>query len=248
MKRGLILTAAGVTLIVASAVLWSVSRPSGEAGDVAAVERALTATVTDAPSPGDTTPQETAQRPAPSIAPDPAPSPASVPTFTVADEGSGPERVPVGLRIPDLGVDASIVLAGVESNGDMQVPRNVDDVGWYKYGSAPGEPGSAVLAAHVDLAGQGPGVFFDLRSLDPGDVIYVIFDDGALERYEARARTIYDKTELPLDAIFSREGMPVLTLITCGGGFNRNLRTYDSNVVVYAVPAGTQGSIPAVGV
>jgi hypothetical protein len=50
------------------------------------------------------------------------------------------------------------------------------------------------------------------------------------------ARTTYEKNELPLDIIFSREGPPVLTPITCGGGFNSEIGRYDSNVVVYAVP------------
>ncbi len=81
-------------------------------------------------------------------------------------------------------------------------------------------------------------MFFDLRTLEPGDVILVDFDDGTTETYRAEARTVYEKTELPIDAIFSREGPPVLTLITCGGGFNRNIGSYDSNVVVYAVPDG----------
>ena len=118
----------------------------------------------------------------------------------------------------------------------MEVPQSVSDVGWYEFGPAPGEPGSAVLAAHVDLASQGPGVFFDLRNLEPGATILVDFDDGTTATYRAEARTIYDKTDLPVEAIFAREGPPVLTLITCGGGFNRSLQSYDSNVVVYAVP------------
>ncbi len=48
---------------------------------------------------------------------------------------------------------------------------------------------------------------------------------------------LYPKEELPLDAIFSKEGPPVLTLITCGGGFDPGVARYDSNVVVYAMPA-----------
>lgn len=46
----------------------------------------------------------------------------------------------------------------------------------------------------------------------------------------------YAKDELPLDVIFSRAGAPVLTLVTCGGGFSPSEETYDSNVVVYATP------------
>jgi sortase (surface protein transpeptidase) len=127
--------------------------------------------------------------------------------------------------------------AGVEKNGEMEVPDNVVDVAWYKFGPAPGEAGSAVLAAHVDLDSQGPGVFFELSTLEPGSVIYVDFDDGSTRAFRAEARAIYDKDALPTNAIFSRHGPPVLTLITCGGDFNRSIRSYESNVVADAVPA-----------
>lgn len=123
---------------------------------------------------------------------------------------------------------------GVDGNGQMDVPDNVTDVAWYEYGPRPGEAGSAVLAAHVDLAGRGYGVFFDLRELDVGDTIIVIGADTTEYPFRVVARAAYDKDTLPLDVIFSREGPPVLTLITCGGGFSRG--RYDSNVVVYAVP------------
>ena len=54
-------------------------------------------------------------------------------------------------------------------------------------------------------------------------------------------RSTYLKNELPFDTIFSREGNPVLTLVTCGGGFSQSSRSYDSNVVVYAVPVDLSG-------
>ena len=112
--------------------------------------------------------------------------------------------------------------------------HNVRDVAWYKYGTAPGRPGSAVFAAHVDLAGQGPGVFFHLDDLEPGDALYVDLDDGTGLIYTVEARTTYSKGSLPLDAIFSGEGPAMLTLVTCGGGFDSSTSRYDSNVVVYA--------------
>jgi LPXTG-site transpeptidase (sortase) family protein len=118
----------------------------------------------------------------------------------------------------------------------MAVPSNVRDVAWYEFGSRPGEKGSAVLAAHVDLASQGPGVFFSLRKVEEGDIVEVAFSGGSVGFFRVEARTVYQKDELPLDTIFAREGSPVLTLITCGGGFSESSGSYDSNVVVYAVP------------
>jgi LPXTG-site transpeptidase (sortase) family protein len=144
---------------------------------------------------------------------------------------------PVGLTIDRIDVEAPVIPTGVDSaTGQMEVPSNAQEVAWYRFGSSPGEAGSAVLAAHVDLASQGPGVFFELRTLEPGDVVTVDYDDGSAQRFVVEARTIYTKDALPLDTIFARTGTPVLTLITCGGGFNETAQNYDSNVVVYAVP------------
>jgi hypothetical protein len=56
------------------------------------------------------------------------------------------------------------------------------------------------------------------------------------------ASRTYLKDELPLEAIFSRDGDAVLTLVTCGGGFSASTGRYDSNVVVYAVPVEEVGA------
>lgn len=143
---------------------------------------------------------------------------------------------PTRLVIDVLEIDAPIGPYGVDGTGQMEVPDNVSEVGWYQYGPSPGEPGSAVLAAHVDLRGAGRGLFHDLEEVVVGDMVSVGYEDGSTSEFEVVARATYLKSELPLDAIFSRSGDPVLTLVTCGGGFSQSTRSYDSNVVVYAVP------------
>jgi sortase (surface protein transpeptidase) len=144
---------------------------------------------------------------------------------------------PVRVRIEAIGVDAVVAALGIDpDNGQMDVPPNVSEVGWYRHGPVPGEAGSSVMAAHVDLSGPGRGVFWSLDELGPGDRIIVDYADGASAEFSVAARNTYLKTELPLNAIFARGGTPVLTLVTCGGGFNTSIGRYDSNVVVYAVP------------
>lgn len=153
---------------------------------------------------------------------------------------------PTGLHIEAIGVSADIKPHGVDrSTGQMDVPDNVFDVGWYMYGPSPGDPGSAVLAAHVDLYGQGPGVFFDLDRLEPGDVISVSFDDGTDALFDVWATTTYRKDQLPTDVLFNRDGPPTLSLVTCGGGFDRSTSRYDSNVVVFASPRPAGGPEPS---
>lgn len=234
MKSAIALISVGFLILILSLGSWGLTRPSAEAGNAASFEQAVSQAAA-----GRTGPAPEAVVPAaPASEMDSEPVPQMV-HFTVSQASNAADRVPVALRIPALDQEAEIIPVGVEDNGDMEVPDNVRQVAWYRYGAAPGEPGSAVLAAHVDLRGQGPGVFFELRTLDPGNLVYVEFDDGTSETYLTRARAVYEKAELPTDAIFRRVGPPVLTLITCGGDFNRSQRAYDSNVVVYAVPLDT---------
>ncbi|HUH06977.1 MAG TPA: sortase [Egibacteraceae bacterium] len=147
-------------------------------------------------------------------------------------EAEGPRR----LSIPAIGVDAPVIAVGVDADGAMEVPDDVLDVGWYRHGPGPGEPGSAVLAAHVDSRQQGRGVFFDLRRLDVGDQLVVTDDAGEQHRFVVQARRTYDKATLPAAELFERTGPPRLVLITCGGEFNAEASSYRDNVVIYAVP------------
>lgn len=144
---------------------------------------------------------------------------------------------PVGLRIEALDIDAEVVPVGVdEASGEMAVPPNGQTVAWYQHGSAPGEKGSAVLAAHVDYADE-PGVFFALADLEAGAEIVVSLDDGSELAFEAADTRSYAKEDLPVQALFDGEGAPVLTLITCGGDFDSTERSYDDNIVVTAAPS-----------
>ncbi len=158
------------------------------------------------------------------------PAPTGLPTAVEP----GPR--PVSLTISDIGVEvATVIGVGVEPNGDMEIPP-ADEVGWYRYGPAPGEKGSAVLAAHIAYDGQN-GVFVQLDDLEIGSSIQVAYEDGTTTEFVAVALEQYDKQELPKQEIFDRTGRARLVLITCGGEFNRSLRSYEDNIVVYAEAA-----------
>ena len=143
---------------------------------------------------------------------------------------------PARLRIPSIGVDAPVVPVGLDPDGSMEIP-GATEVGWYEPGVRPGSAqGSAVLAAHVDYAGR-PGAFFDLRSLPEGAEVFVVGPDGHELRFVVDGRAQINKDELPVEELFRSAGPPTLTLITCGGSFDRSARHYDDNIVVRAAPA-----------
>ena len=142
--------------------------------------------------------------------------------------------MPARLRIHAIGVDTRIVPVGVVG-GTTEVPPDVDEVGWYRFGGRLGISGSTLLLAHVSSGTQGPGAFVRLRELAPGDEVIVELRDGSSSRFRVIARRSYPKESLP-DRLFARTGPPVLTLVTCGGPYSEATGRYANNVVIYAIP------------
>jgi Sortase domain len=146
---------------------------------------------------------------------------------------------PVRVELPALGVAAEVDQVGVADDGQMDLPPDPDRVGWYRFGPAPGEDqGSAVLAAHVDSRRYGLGQFARLRESSPGDRVVVVLADGRSVEHEVVEVRSESKAVVQLDALFRREGEPSLVLVTCGGVYDADARSYEDNVVVTAVPVG----------
>jgi sortase (surface protein transpeptidase) len=153
-------------------------------------------------------------------APAPQPSPQQVPE-------------PTGLVIPAIGVRSGLVHLGITSSGSLQVPSSTSVAGWYTGSARPGAVGAAVIAGHIDSV-AGPGVFFRLRLLRPGERVYVRRADGSVAVFAVTAVRSYLKTSFPTAAVYGPEPNAQLRLITCGGTFDYATGHYLSNVIVYA--------------
>jgi hypothetical protein len=167
------------------------------------------------------------------------PTTTTVPAL-VAERGSAipepyvPRVQPTGLVIDDLNLIGDVREVGLRPDGALEVP-GADEIGWYRYGAAPGYEGATVLAAHVSWNGD-LGPFLKLGDLEPGARVEVQLDDGSERIYEVIERTMYDKDALPRERIWRNTGPETLVLITCGGDFNPEISRYQQNIVVYAVP------------
>jgi sortase (surface protein transpeptidase) len=140
---------------------------------------------------------------------------------------------PVRLIIPSIGVRSGLVHLGLTSSGALQVPPTTAVAGWYTGSVRPGAIGAAVIAGHIDSV-SGPGVFFRLRLLRPGERVYVRRADGSLAVFEVTAVHSYLKTRFPTMAVYGPVPAAELRLITCGGTFDYATGHYLSNVIVYA--------------
>jgi Sortase domain len=141
--------------------------------------------------------------------------------------------LPVALTIPAIGVQTVLVHLGLTASGALQVPSSTAVAGWYTGSSRPGAIGPAVIAGHIDSY-TGPGIFFRLSQLRPGDRVYVRRADGTIALFHVTAVRSYAKDNFPTQAVYGPTPDAELRLITCGGTFDPKLRSYLSNTVVYA--------------
>jgi sortase (surface protein transpeptidase) len=144
--------------------------------------------------------------------------------------------VPASIRIPKIGTAAQVVPLGMDDAGTLDAPTDPDTVGWFMLGPGVGAPGNAILDGHVDWGGR-LRVFGLLRTLTPGDDIFVTDQDGQTLRYRVAWTRLVDADDAPLDEIYAQGPDPELTLITCGGAFDRSIHMYLSRWVVRAVSA-----------
>ena len=142
--------------------------------------------------------------------------------------------LPVTLTIPAIGVRTRLSHLGLTTAGALTVPSSTAIAGWYTGSSRPGAIGPAVIAGHIDSR-AGPGVFFHLSQLRPGDHVYVRRADRTLVVYLVTAVRSYAKDRFPTLAVYGPTPDAELRLITCGGAFDALLGSYLSNTVVYAV-------------
>jgi predicted outer membrane protein/sortase (surface protein transpeptidase) len=145
---------------------------------------------------------------------------------------------PLMLTLPSIEVTA-LVAPVVVSHGNLEVPDDPAQVGWWVRSAPAGaKTGSVIIDGHVDTEHGGLGAFYrmGIGDLRIGDRIVVTTMFGRRVSYRVYAQELYPKAGgLPAD-VLAQSRDPRLVLITCGGRFDVNSRNYEDNVVVYAHP------------
>jgi sortase (surface protein transpeptidase) len=168
-----------------------------------------------------------------------APQPASSAAGTTRPSAGGPSlkrSLPVSIDIPAIGVKSQLLRLGANSDGTIRVPSLYPTPGqaaWYKYSATPGQIGVSVIEGHVDTY-KGPGVFFHLGDLRPGDIVEVRLADGTTAVFRVTGVRQYLKSKFPAKTIYAATRYSALRLITCGGDFDHATGRYLSATVVFA--------------
>ena len=166
----------------------------------------------------------------------PVSTPSAAAPETTAPASSTTAGRPVELQLPTLHVTARVDPVD-STNGVLQVPEDISRVGWWQYSASAGATsGSTVIDGHIDSAVTGEGALFHLDQLSPGDPVSVTTSAGSTIHYQVQARRVYVKAQgLPAD-LFSQQGPGRLVIISCGGTFDKTIRSYEENVAIFATP------------
>jgi sortase (surface protein transpeptidase) len=121
----------------------------------------------------------------------------------------------------------------LDDEGVMEVPVDPSRAGWFSPSPAPGVPGASVIAGHVTWDRE-PAVFFELGRLHRGDTIEVDRADGTTATFVVQRTGTFPKTGFPTRAVYRHIDYPGLRLITCGGHYDDQTSSYDSNVIIWA--------------
>ncbi len=146
---------------------------------------------------------------------------------------------PLSVSIPSIGITSVKVTPEGDPNGVLGVPPIQDGWGWWFGGGLPGAGhGAILLDGHVDWAGYGNGPARQIWNVVPGTIAIVHGPSGEQQSYVAVSLQSYLKTALPAIAgqIFSVSGPERLVIVTCGGSFNFQTGSWNSNVIATFVP------------
>ncbi len=156
---------------------------------------------------------------------------AVLPPVVLAATPTTPKITDAHLKIPKIGVDATILDMGVTPDGAMAVPNNTIDVGWFSFGTRPGEIGSAVIGAHNRLHSK-PGIFARLGELKKGDIVSVVDVHGVSISFVVRDIHTYDAQDTNTGIFESASGVH-LNLITCTGAWDSKTKTHTKRLVIF---------------
>lgn len=164
------------------------------------------------------------------VAVSPTPSPAPVPVAAAM-----PRSVPTRVFIRSVWINAAVDQVGLTRDGRIETPsyERAKNAAWYKHGPTPGEAGPAVIVGHVDSKTE-RAVFFELRHVKVGAIIEITRADESKARFRVDSIEQFPKSDFPTERVYGDTPHPTLRLITCGGRFDKTLKDYLDNIVVFA--------------
>lgn len=148
-------------------------------------------------------------------------------------------HLPRYLTIRSLGIyNSRVEQSGIGANGEMSVPYNTWNTGWYVNSDLPGKiGGTAVIDGH---SGDSHCIFNNLSRIQVGaEIVIEMGDEKTKYTYVVTSlvtKKIGDEANTYMETALARKpGVAQLTLITCTGDWWQQSRTYSHRLFVHAV-------------
>lgn len=154
---------------------------------------------------------------------------------SIAHPAAASPSVPTSIVLAGSGNPIRVVPIGVSAAGVLEPPEDISTAGWWVSGPRPGTPGRAVITGHIDST-AGLGAFAALDLLHDGDTIALGEANGRTLHFKVTARQQIEKTQLDPRLLQHTGNASDLLLVTCIGNFDDSTRSYDSNLLITAVP------------
>lgn len=141
---------------------------------------------------------------------------------------------PRKIELPSLGVSGCIQKVGIDQHNAVGAPSNIHVAGWYVKSVLPGEKGVSLIDGHVQ-GRYSDGIFKKLDKLNAGHKVRVQLGSGQWREFEVLRTNTYAVDQASQEMLKPIEGIGrQLTLITCGGSYNKQTNSYDKRVIVSA--------------
>jgi hypothetical protein len=144
--------------------------------------------------------------------------------------------VPERLVVRSLGIDAPLTGTLIDADGALVPPDDPAQLAWWGAVLPGTGAGSVLVAGHLDVRGYGRGPLARIVDFETGDGAVLTGRDGGRATYVLRGVTTIRKESLPAAKLFGSGGPERLVLVTCGGTYDPDLRSWDSNVVAVLDP------------
>jgi LPXTG-site transpeptidase (sortase) family protein len=155
----------------------------------------------------------------------------------VEDEKISPKEkvstLDIRLKIPKIKISSAIESIGLTSQGELDVPKELTNAGWFNLSVQPGDKGTSVIDGHFGWKNDVQAVFDNLHTLLKGDKVYIVDENNIVITFRVREIKTYDITDDVSDIFASNDDKSHLNLITCYGEWNKTEQGYPQRLVVF---------------
>jgi len=147
------------------------------------------------------------------------------------------QSVPTSIQLGGSRTPIRVVPIGISATGTLEPPSDISTAGWWVSGPRPGTPGRAIITGHIDST-AGLGAFAALDRLHTRDTLALTEAAGRILHFRVTARQQIEKAQLDPRLLQSTTNASDLLLVTCTGTFDYSTHSYESNLLITAVPVG----------